>query len=39
MYLLSDKLVKWMHGAEGQHEPHTHEHILAEELEVTANKQ
>lgn len=39
MYLLSDKLVKWMHGAEGQHEPHTQEHILAEELEVVADKQ
>ena len=38
MYLLSDKLVKWMHGAEGQHEPHTQEHILAEELEVVAEK-
>ena len=39
MYLLSDKLVKWMHGAEGHHEPQTTEHILAEELEVTAEKQ
>ena len=39
MYLLSDKLVKWMHGAEGHHVPHTQEHILAEELEVTAEKQ
>jgi len=39
MYLLSDKLVAWMHGAEGQHEPQTTEHILAEELEVTAEKQ
>ncbi|MEO2266384.1 peptide MFS transporter [Pseudoalteromonas pernae] len=39
MYLLSDKLVMWMHGAEGQHEPHTTEHILAEELEITAEKQ
>ena len=38
MYLLSDKLVKWMHGAEGQHEPQTQEHILAEELEVVAEK-
>ncbi|MCF6435941.1 MULTISPECIES: peptide MFS transporter [Pseudoalteromonas] len=39
MYLLSDRLVDWMHGAEGQHEPHTQEHILAEELEVAAVKQ
>jgi len=39
MYLLSDKLVAWMHGAEGQHEPQTTEHILAEELEVSAEKQ
>ncbi|MBE0378253.1 peptide MFS transporter [Pseudoalteromonas prydzensis] len=38
MYLLSDKLVKWMHGAEGQHEPQTQEHILAEELEIVAEK-
>jgi POT family proton-dependent oligopeptide transporter len=39
MYLLSDKLVDWMHGAEGPTEPHTQEHILAEELEVAAVKQ
>ncbi|WP_105167055.1 peptide MFS transporter [Pseudoalteromonas sp. T1lg23B] len=39
MYLLSDRLVDWMHGAEGKHEPHTQEHILAEELEVAAVKQ
>ncbi|CCQ09379.1 Di/tripeptide permease YjdL [Pseudoalteromonas luteoviolacea B = ATCC 29581] len=39
MYFLSDKLVDWMHGAEGGHEPATQEHVLAEELEVTAAKQ
>ncbi|MBE0369144.1 peptide MFS transporter [Pseudoalteromonas sp. MMG013] len=38
MYLLSDRLVDWMHGAEGHHEPHTQEHILAEELEISAVK-
>ncbi|RJE75632.1 dipeptide/tripeptide permease [Pseudoalteromonas citrea] len=39
MYMLSDRLVEWMHGAEGNHEPHTQEHILAEELEISATKQ
>lgn len=39
MYLLSDRLVDWMHGAEGEHDPHTQAHILAEELEITAEKQ
>ncbi|TMO64219.1 peptide MFS transporter [Pseudoalteromonas aurantia] len=39
MYMLSDRLVEWMHGAEGSHEPHTQEHILAEELEISATKQ
>ncbi|TMN43013.1 peptide MFS transporter [Pseudoalteromonas sp. S2755] len=39
MYLLSNKLVDWMHGAEGKHEPHTQKHYLAEELEVSAEKQ
>jgi POT family proton-dependent oligopeptide transporter len=39
MYFLSDRLVDWMHGAEGNHEPHTQEHYLSEELEVSASKQ
>lgn len=39
MYMLSDRLVEWMHGAEGNHETHTQEHILAEELEISATKQ
>lgn len=39
MYFLSDRLVDWMHGAEGNNEPHTQEHYLSEELEVSASKQ
>jgi POT family proton-dependent oligopeptide transporter len=39
MYFLSDRLVDWMHGAEGNHEPHTQEHYLNEELEVSGSKQ
>jgi POT family proton-dependent oligopeptide transporter len=39
MYFLSDRLVDWMHGAEGNHEPHTQEHYLSEELEVSGSKQ
>ncbi|WMN59219.1 peptide MFS transporter [Pseudoalteromonas xiamenensis] len=39
MYFLSDKLVSWMHGAEGTHEPATQEHVLTEELEISAAKQ
>jgi POT family proton-dependent oligopeptide transporter len=39
MYMLSDRLVEWMHGAEGDHKPHTQEHILSEELEISATKQ
>lgn len=38
MYLLSDRLVIWMHGAEGPQEIKSEEHILAEELEVTASR-
>ena len=36
MYLISDKLVYWMHGAEGVLHPHTEEEALEEEMEVTA---
>ena len=39
MYFLSDRLVDWMHGAEGNNEPHTQEHYLSEELEVSGSKQ
>ncbi|MCF2857861.1 peptide MFS transporter [Pseudoalteromonas sp. SMS1] len=39
MYLLSNKLVDWMHGAEGDNEPHTQEHYLEKELEVSGERQ
>ncbi|AOT07399.1 peptide MFS transporter [Pseudoalteromonas luteoviolacea] len=39
MYLLSNKLVDWMHGAEGDNEPHTQAHYLEKELEVTGERQ
>lgn len=39
MYFLSDKLVVWMHGAEGNREEITQEHLVTEELEITAAKQ
>lgn len=39
MYFLSDKLVAWMHGAEGPREEKTQEHLVSEELEVSAAKQ
>lgn len=35
LYLLSDKLIDWMHGAEGAH-AETTEEALEEELEITA---
>jgi POT family proton-dependent oligopeptide transporter len=37
LYLLSDKLVDWMHGAEGDNN-HTEDKILEEELEVSASR-
>jgi POT family proton-dependent oligopeptide transporter len=40
MYLLSNKLVDWMHGAEGTtDEPHTQEHYLEKELEISGERQ
>ncbi|TMP30337.1 dipeptide/tripeptide permease [Pseudoalteromonas rubra] len=40
MYLLSNKLVDWMHGAEGTNdEPHTQEHYLEKELEISGERQ
>ncbi|MCG7560696.1 MULTISPECIES: peptide MFS transporter [Pseudoalteromonas] len=40
MYLLSNKLVDWMHGAEGStDEPHTQEHYLEKELEISGERQ
>lgn len=37
LYFMADKLVDWMHGAEGPHK-HTEEEVLEEELEVTATR-
>jgi len=34
LYLMADKLVDWMHGAEGPH--HNEEEALEEEIAVTA---
>lgn len=36
LWLMADKLVDWMHGAEGQHDK---EQLLEEELEITGEKQ
>ena len=36
LYFISDKLVDWMHGAEGEH--HTEEEIIEEELETSASR-
>lgn len=36
LFFMSNKLIDWMHGAEGHHE--TEEEILEEELEITATR-